>query len=135
TLGEVHRMAQDVLKSGLTAGNGYGEVWIRDLNTFIEVALEVNPPARLREALLTFLKFQGTNGDIVDGYIAAEHARLGYAYRASALATNFMANKNTVESDQESSLVQAIQKYVSATHDQALLEERIGGVTVRERLG
>src|SRR5208282_654098 len=68
TLGEVHRMAQDVLKSSLTAGNGYGEVWIRDLNTSIEVAWEVNPPARLREALLTFLKFQGTKGDIVDGY-------------------------------------------------------------------
>ena len=40
TLREVHRMAQDLLKGGLNAGSGYGEVWIRDLNTFIEVALE-----------------------------------------------------------------------------------------------
>ncbi|MHC4147766.1 MAG: hypothetical protein ACYSUD_23785 [Planctomycetota bacterium] len=32
--------ARSILKKGLTAGSGYGEVWIRDLNTFIEIALE-----------------------------------------------------------------------------------------------
>ena len=58
TLREVHQMAHTLLKSGLNAGSGYGEVWIRDLNTFIEVALEVNEPARFREALVTFFKFQ-----------------------------------------------------------------------------
>src|SRR5258708_7295390 len=74
TLREVHQMARTLLKSGLNAGSGYGEVWIRDLNTFIEVALEVNEPARFREALLTFFKFQGADGDIVDGYIPKDRA-------------------------------------------------------------
>ncbi len=77
TLREVHQMAKDLLRGGLNAGSGYGEVWIRDLNTFIEVALEVNPPPRLREALLTFFKFQGTNGDIVDGYVPLDRAKAG----------------------------------------------------------
>jgi len=135
TLQEVHRKAQELLKGGLNAGSGYCEIWIRDLNTFIEVALEVNPPQRIREALLTFCKFQGTNGDIVDGYTPVDRAQVQYAYRTSALATNFMAHKNTVETDQESSLVRAVRKYVSTTHDPSILEERIQGVTVRDRLG
>jgi len=135
TLSDVHRMARDLLKGGFNAGSGYGEVWIRDLNTFIEVALEVNPPQRLREALLPFFEFQGTNGDIVDGYIPLDRAKVKYAYRTSALATNLMAHKNTVETDQESSLVQAVRKYVSATGDGTILQERVAGVAVCERLG
>lgn len=135
TLVEVHRLAQDLLRRGLNAGSGYREVWIRDLNTFIEVALEVNPPTRLRDALLTFFKFQGAGGDIVDGYVPLDQAKVKYAYRTSPLAPNLMAHKNTVETDQESSLVQAVRKYVRATRDTAFLDERVDGVTVRDRLG
>lgn len=134
-LSEIHSMAQTLLKSGLNAGSGYGEVWIRDLNTFIEVSLEVNEPARIRESLLTFFKFQGTNGDIVDGYIPMDQARVKYAYRTSNLATNLMSHKNTVETDQESSLVQAVWKYIKVTGDRSILDEKISAKTVRERLG
>jgi Amylo-alpha-1,6-glucosidase len=133
TLSEVHHKAQELLKSGLNAGSGYDQVWIRDTNTFIEVALEVNPPQRFREALLNFFKFQGDKGDIVDGYRrwdpkAARTARL------SLLAPDFMAFKNGVETDQESSLVQAIFKYVTVTNDNTILDETVAGVSVRDRL-
>ena len=40
--------ARALLKTGLTAGSGYGEVWIRDLNTFIEVSLKVNVATDIR---------------------------------------------------------------------------------------
>ena len=127
-------MAKKLLQSGLTAGSGYGEVWIRDLNTFIEVALEVNESKPFRESLLTFFKFQGTNGDIVDGYIPKDRASVGYKYRSSPLAPALLAHKNTVETDQESSLVQALRKYVGSTGDRAILDEQIDGRSVRDRL-
>lgn len=132
---QVLRMAQDLLSSGLDAGSSYKATWIRDMNTFIQVALEVNPPQRFREALLTFFKLQGPGGDIVDLYWPRDPAKpVNETYRTSPLAPGLIADKNTVEIDQESSLVQAVSKYVSATHDQTILEERIADITVRERL-
>jgi hypothetical protein len=133
TLPRVLRMARDLLTGGLNAGSGYDQVWIRDTNTFIEVALAVNPPERFREALLTFFKFQGKNGDIVDGYRRREPKRLRGA-RLSPLAPDSMAFKNGVETDQETSLVQAIFKYIAFTNDRTILEERVSGVAVRHRL-
>lgn len=134
-LRQVLRMAQDLLSSGLDAGSGYKATWIRDMNTFIQVALGVNPPQRFREALLTFFKLQGPGGDIVDLYWPRDLAKpVNASYRTSPLAPGLIADKNTVEIDQESSLIQAVSKYVSATHDQTILEERIADITVRERL-
>ncbi len=135
TLHEVHGMATEILKGGANAGSGYKQTWIRDFNTFIEVALGVSSPARSREVLLTFVKFQGPHGDIVDGYVPMDPVKVKDAYRITALAPDLMSFKNTVEVDQESSLVQAVRKYVSATGDRTILQERIEGVTVRERLG
>jgi glycogen debranching enzyme len=134
SLRDVHQMAQQLLKTGLTAGSTYGEVWIRDLNTFIEMALGVNEPQRFREALVTFCKFQGADGNIVDGYIPQERANVGYKYRSSPLAAGLLAHKNTVETDQEASLVQAVRKYVAVTGDRGLLEEMVDGRCVRDRL-
>lgn len=133
-LDEVLRRGRALLTTGLTAGEGYGEVWIRDLNTFIEIALEVNPPALLREALLTFFRFQGADGNIVDGYIPEAKANISYKYRRSDLAPGLLAHKNTVETDQESSLVQAVARYCRITGDRTLLEENVGGIRVSERL-
>jgi len=48
--------AHSLLITELSAGGGYGEVWIRDLNTFIEIALQVNPDEPIRHPLLTYLK-------------------------------------------------------------------------------
>jgi hypothetical protein len=133
TLSDVRRMAHDLLKGNLNAGSGYDQVWIRDTNTFIEVALEVNPPQRFRDAFLNFFKFQGDNGDIVDGYRRRDPKGLHTA-RVSPLAPDFMAFKNGVETDQESSLVQAISKYITITNDKTILDEVVSGVSVRDRL-
>ena len=126
--------ARALLKTGLTAGSGYGEVWIRDLNTFIEVSLKVNAVTDIRAALLTFFKFQEANGDIPDGYIPKERGSVGYKYRRSALAPGLLAHKNTVETDQESSLVLAVRKFVTVTGDRSLLTEEVGGKRVIDRL-
>lgn len=126
--------ARSLLKTGFTAGSGYGEVWIRDLNTFIELSLQVNDPKPVREALLTFFRFQGPQGDIVDGYIPKAQGNIAYKYRRSTLAPELLAHKNTVETDQESSLVQAVRKYVAVTGDSSILNEEVDGASVRDRL-
>jgi hypothetical protein len=131
---DVLARAKALLKTGLNAGSGYGEVWIRDLNTFIDLALEVNDPAPIREGLLTFLRFQGPEGDIVDGFIPRDRAGVGYKYRESEYAPGLLAHKNTVETDQESSWVQAVRKYVEKTGDRSFLGEKVGERTVQEGL-
>jgi glycogen debranching enzyme len=134
-LQEVHGKARKLLSGGLNAGTGYLNTWIRDMNTFIQVALQVNPPQRFREALLMFFKFQGADGNIIDCYSPKAPDKIKPTDRTSPLAPGFVAGKNTVEADQESSLVQAVYKYINATQDRSILEENVAGVTVRERLG
>lgn len=133
-LREVLEKAHALIKTGLTAGSGYGEVWIRDLNTFIELAVRATPPGEIRASLLTFFKFQQSNGDIPDGYIKKERSSVNYRYRRSELAPDLLAHKNTVETDQESSLVQAVRKYISVTGDRSILAEEIAGKSVLNRL-
>ena len=50
----VLKKAQDILGGDLNAGSHYGEVWIRDLNTFIEMALGIQDKSRIRQSLITF---------------------------------------------------------------------------------
>ena len=64
----VKSKALEVMKAGFNAGDGYREVWIRDFNTFIELASKVNDKAILKENLLVFFRMQGDNGNILDGF-------------------------------------------------------------------
>ncbi|MDR2564271.1 MAG: hypothetical protein LBC98_10090, partial [Prevotellaceae bacterium] len=130
----VKQKAEEIIKTGLNAGSGYGEVWIRDLNTFIEPACMVGDREKIREALLVFFKFQGDDGNIVDGYIPRKDGQIHYDFIYSDLAPQFAAHKNTVETDQESSLIQAIFKYISVTGDKAFLREQVAGRTVEQRM-
>ncbi len=130
----VSKKAEDLLRSGLNAGDSYNEVWIRDLNTFIELACKVGDVSKIREALLIFFKFQGADGNIVDGYVKKTEARISYNFYYSDLAPDLAAHKNTVETDQESSLIQAIRKYIDVTGDRKILQEVIGGKTVAVRM-
>ena len=132
-LNRVLAMSRDLLSSGLNAGSGYPEVWIRDTNTFLETALQVNDPALFRTAFLNFLLLQGPDGDIVDGYVAHEQSQEP-PYRMSPALPGYVAHKNTVETDQESSLVLAVARYVRLTGDASFLQEHVDGVPVRERL-
>lgn len=52
---QVTRMAHQTVSTGLNAGDGYGEVWIRDFNTFIQVAMDVMPDREVQECLNTFI--------------------------------------------------------------------------------
>lgn len=136
-LQQVKSKALEVVKTGFNAGDGYGEVWIRDYNTFITLSAQVHPAETLKENLRVFFRLQGKDGNIVDGFIPQQKARQtknSYAYIFTELEPQYAGHKNTVETDQESSLVQAVYKYIQATGDTAFLQEKIGGISVAERL-
>ena len=126
--------AKETLRGGFNAGTGYPEVWIRDLNTFLELSLEVNGPQPIREALLMFFKFQGPDGNVPDGYVPLDKGDSGYFFRLSPLAPGFKAHKNTVETDQETSLIQAVRKFVDLSGERGFLEVEVGPKKVWQRL-
>ena len=133
----VKSMARETVKSGFQAGDGYAEVWIRDYNTFITLAAEMHPQDLIKENLRVFFRLQGDDGNIIDGFIPKKRAaqsKGGYTYIHTALEPDYAGHKNTVETDQETSLIQAVYKYIVKTGDQAFLLENIGNSTVSNRL-
>jgi glycogen debranching enzyme len=133
----VKNKALEIVKTGFNAGDGYGEVWIRDYNTFIELSGQVYDKQTLKENLLVFFRMQGEDGNIIDGFIPKEKAvksEGGYDYIYSDLEPRYAGHKNTVETDQESSLIQAVYKYIKITGDKEFLNEKIDGKTVLSRL-
>lgn len=136
-LQQVKAKALEVVKTGFNAGDGYGEVWIRDYNTFIELSAEVYPKETLKENLLVFFRLQGDDGNIVDGFIPQSKAvqtKGGYQYIYTDLEPNYCGHKNTVETDHETSLVQAVNKYIMKTGDHGFLNEKVGTQTIAQRL-
>lgn len=132
-LNKVDGMALKLLND-FNAGTSYGEIWIRDFNTFINGSLRVHSKEDVKERLLLFFKIQGKDGNVPDGAIKSDQANVGYQYIYSELAPGWAAHKNTVETDQESSLIQAVAKYIRTTGDKSILEEIIAGQTVLARM-
>jgi glycogen debranching enzyme len=130
----VKEKALEVVKTGFNAGDGYREVWIRDYNTFIELSCEVFEPGKIEENLLVFFRMQGNDGNIMDGFIPVSRAGSGYDYIFSDLEPRYAGHKNTVETDQESSLVQAVYKYVKKTGHEDFLKKQVDDKTVSDRL-
>lgn len=135
TMQKVDKMARELMKKGFYAGSGYQMVWARDMNTFIELSCEEYDTKIIRENLLMFFHFQQKNGELLDGYVPREAFNWGdpNTYE-SATAPGHIGFKNTVETDQETSLIQAISKYIQKTGDKSILDETVAGKTVYDRL-
>ncbi|MGV8095411.1 MAG: GH36-type glycosyl hydrolase domain-containing protein [Mangrovibacterium sp.] len=127
--------AVETIKTGFNAGDGYREVWIRDYNTFIELAATVYPATELKENLLVFFRMQGADGNIIDGFVPRDKTNVNYKFIYSDLEPRYAGHKNTVETDQETSLIQTVFKYIHSTGDKSILTEKIGSYTVAERMG
>lgn len=137
TLSLVKDKATAIVKAGFNAGDGYSEVWIRDYNSFITLATKVHPHQLIKDQLLVFFQLQEADGNIADGFVPVSALKDGvsdYYSIVNPLAPLYAAHKNTVETDQETSLIQAVYKYIKATGDTDFLNTQVGNSTVQERM-
>lgn len=135
TLHQVDSMARSIISQGFNAGSGYSQIWARDMNTFIEVACEETNQTDIRNAILLFFALQQPNDEMIDGYVLKPDFTWydNHPYYADA-APDHVEFKNTVETDQESSLIQIVGKYIRKTGDTSILREDVAGRTVLERM-
>ena len=101
-------------------------MWIRDLATFLPLALQVNSPAICAKLLIGFLERQHADGEVPGGYLRGSALPAPTAPFPACLG-GISTCKNTCESDQESSLVLAVEAYVNGTRDVAFLAQRVHG--------
>ena len=132
---QVDSMARSIISQGFNAGSGYSQIWARDMNTFIEVACEETNQTDIRNAILLFFALQQPNDEMIDGYVLKPDFTWydNHPYYADA-APDHVGFKNTVETDQESSLIQIVGKYIRKTGDTSILREDVAGRTVLERM-
>lgn len=132
----VIELGKEIVGQGFNAGSGYKEVWIRDYNTFIELSMEVMPDSVIRHNLNMFYACQEMDGNVPDGFLSRTEANpeTDSYYKVSPHEPDYVYYKNTVETDQESSLVQAVAKYVNKSGNRDYLQEYHYGATVYEHL-
>src|SRR5664279_388463 len=132
----VDSMGRALLQKGFNAGSGYSQVWARDMNTFVETALQEVDPQEIRGAILVFFYLQQPDNEMIDGYVLNKDFNWNdpNQYRSKS-DTAHVGFKNTVETDQETSLIQTVAKYIKTTGDTSILSEEIAGKTVLERMG
>lgn len=131
----VDSMGRAVLSKGLNAGSGYSQVWARDMNTFIETACDVVDAKDLRGAILVFFGLQQPNGEMIDGYVLkGEFDWDDPNQYFSDAAPDHVGFKNTVETDQETSLIQIVGKYIRKTGDTSILNADVAGKNVYTRM-
>ena len=73
---------------------------------------------------------------MIDGYeeVKPDYVADNYSVYTRYDMPGYVFHKNTVETDQETSLVQAVYKYIQETHDNTILNEMVNGMTVLKRM-
>lgn len=129
----VKSMALKLLSSSnVTAGGGYPEIWIRDLNTFVVAFLRAGDPenqrSTIKKTLLHFFAGQDQNYYADDGLPEESEGSIADQYNGDVY------KKISVETDQETSLILALDKYIHITGDKEILFEIVNGQTVLQRV-
>jgi hypothetical protein len=124
---------------GFGAGEIYPQVWLRDSATLIPLARYTHGREYLSSWIEEHLAHQSPTGALFDWIAAGPAAafadnapRVAEVHRAGDAVLS--ADRNTSETDQESSAVDAAAQVVALTGDVAWLSRRLRGRTVLERL-
>jgi hypothetical protein len=104
------------LISGFYAGSGYPQIWVRDSATIIQTGRYLFPENFFSSWIEAFYDTQADNGSIPD-YISP-----------------YGSDKNTVETDQEASLVHSAYLHYKMTGNTSWLEKKIKGERIVDRM-
>lgn len=117
---------------GFRPGKVYPEMYVRDIAWSMETAQYYYPEAYLREPVEAYLRRQYTAGAVsLDGdfgVIAGEGAIGGI------ITPEGRSNKQTITTDEETSLIHAAYLYYNLTYDVAWLQTPINGRSLIDRL-
>ena len=129
---------------GFGAGDAYPQIWLRDSSTIIPLARYTYSVDHLKSWLEEHLGFQQSDGQLYDwiapgaksNFIsAAPRVREVYSGNGNdGRPLKISADKNTTESDQEPSAVNAAYQIFSITGDGDWLRKKIKGRPVIDRL-
>ena len=117
---------------GFRPGKAYAEMYIRDIAWGMETAQYYYPDEYLREPIEAYLRRQYTNntrsldGDF--GVVAGAGAIGGI------ITPTGQSNKQTITTDEETSLIHAAYLYYNMTYDTEWLQRVINGLSIIERL-
>jgi hypothetical protein len=101
---------------GFFAGSGYPQIWVRDSATIIPTARFFYGDALIKTWIEEFLFYQAESGSVYD------------------FVSPTVRDKNTVETDQETSLVHSAYQYYRISGDEDWLNKDVNGRTVISRL-
>lgn len=101
---------------GFYAGSGYPQIWVRDSATVIQTGRYLFPETFFGSWIEAFCDNQEINGSIPD-YISP-----------------YGSDKNTVETDQEASLVHSVYLYYKMTGNASWLEKKVKGKRIIDRM-
>jgi hypothetical protein len=127
------------LVRGFGAGTLYPQVWLRDSATLIPATRFLYPREHLTSWIDEHLSHQRADGSLQDWIAAGEAARFvadapraAEVFRAPGIVLT--ADRNTSESDQESSGVSAAAQVFAITGDRAWLRRPVAGRPLLSRL-
>jgi hypothetical protein len=130
--GEATFRLDDEVIHGFRPGKDYKEMYVRDIAWGMETAQYYYPGSYLREPIEAFLRRQYTadsrslDGDF--GVLAGEGAIPGI------ITAEGKSDKETITSDEETSLIHAAYLYYKITGNAALLKQPVGGRPIIDRL-
>jgi hypothetical protein len=124
---------------GFGAGEAYPQIWLRDSATLVPLTRYTHGREYLTSWVEEHLAHQSPTGELFD-WIAAGPARafkdnaprVREVYRAGGVVVS--ADRNTSETDQESSAIDAAAQVVALTGDAGWLSRPVRGRTVLQRL-
>lgn len=117
---------------GFRPGKVYAEMYVRDIAWGMETAQYYYPDEYLREPIEAYLRRQYTASTVsLDGDFGVV---AGAGAIGGIITPQGRSNKQTITTDEETSLIHAAFLYYNMAYNTAWLESQINGLTIIERL-